>query len=124
MIVYEGDPAVHLERVAAIADGAQANVSRLDFGVHTGTHVDAPVHFLEGAPGSESIRVDTLIGAAEVVDATSADGNFDREALERLDIPDGTERVLLKTPNGRLWARSALEGSDGVPARAVLLDAR
>jgi arylformamidase len=107
MIVYDGDPAVHLERVAAIADGAQANVSRLDFGVHTGTHVDAPVHFLEGAPGSESIRVDTLIGAAEVVDATSADGNFDREALERLDIPDGAERVLLKTPNGRLWARDS-----------------
>ena len=40
-----GDPKVHLERAFSIAEGAAANVSRLDFGVHTGTHVDAPLHF-------------------------------------------------------------------------------
>ena len=49
MIVYEGDPDVHLERVKTIAGGSSANVSRLDFGVHTGTHIDAPVHFIDGA---------------------------------------------------------------------------
>jgi arylformamidase len=107
MIVYEGDPDVHLERVSSIAEGAQANVSRLDFGVHTGTHIDAPVHFLDGGPASESVPVDALIGAAEVVDATSADRDFDEEALARLDIPEGAERVLLKTPNGRLWERDS-----------------
>jgi arylformamidase len=107
MIVYEGDPAVHLERVASIAAGDKANVSRLDLGVHTGTHIDAPIHFLEGAPASESIRVETLIGDAEVIDATSADGDFDDAALDRLGIPEGAERILLKTPNGRLWERDS-----------------
>ena len=43
MPVYPGDPAVHLERVQD-----RPAVSRLDFGVHSGTHVDAPVHFIEG----------------------------------------------------------------------------
>src|SRR5437899_929370 len=50
MVTYPGDPEVELVREHSIADGAAANVSRLDFGVHTGTHVDAPLHFIEGAP--------------------------------------------------------------------------
>jgi arylformamidase len=50
MAVYEGDPPVTLERTASMDAGSLCNVSRLDFGVHTGTHIDAPVHFLEGGP--------------------------------------------------------------------------
>jgi arylformamidase len=106
MIVYEGNPGVELERVDSIANGAHANVSRLELGTHTGTHVDAPVHFLDGAPGSEGIELEPLIGAAVVVDATSLEADLDEDALARLDIPAGVERVLLKTPNGRLWAQN------------------
>jgi arylformamidase len=105
MIVYEGNPVVHLERVDSIAKGAHANVSRLDLGVHTGTHVDAPMHFIDGAPGSESLQLEPLMGPAVVVDATSQVGDLDCEALARVDIPEGAERILLKTSNGRLWAR-------------------
>jgi arylformamidase len=43
MPIFTGDPAVTLERVSALADGAVANVSRLDLGLHTGTHLDAPM---------------------------------------------------------------------------------
>jgi arylformamidase len=103
MIVYEGNPGVELERVDSIPDGAHANVSRLELGVHTGTHVDAPLHFIEGAPGSESLELEPLIGPATVVDATSAAGDLDAATLESLDIPAGIERLLLKTTNGRLW---------------------
>jgi arylformamidase len=46
---------------------APANVSRLDFGLHTGTHVDAPVHFIVGAPGAEELPLDVLVGPAVVV---------------------------------------------------------
>ena len=42
---WPGDPSVVLERTNKIEEGANANVSRLDLGVHTGTHVDAPFHF-------------------------------------------------------------------------------
>jgi arylformamidase len=105
MIVYEGNPGVELERVQSIADGAHANVSRLELGVHTGTHVDAPLHFVDDGPGSESIALEPLIGPAVVVDATSLDRDADAAALAELDIPAGAERVLLKTQNGRLWER-------------------
>jgi arylformamidase len=105
MIVYEGNPGVHLERVDSIPDGAHANISRLDLGVHTGTHVDAPIHFIEGAPGSESVELAPLIGPAFVVDAMEATADLDEQTLAGLNIPRGAERVLLKTKNGRLWER-------------------
>lgn len=101
MVTYPGDPTVCLERVSAIADGAIANLSRLDFGVHTGTHVDAPVHFLDGAPAAEALPLDALVGPARVVDATAVTGRLDADALRPLDLG---ERVLLKTRNSELWA--------------------
>lgn len=107
MIVYEGDPDVALERVASMEAGAVCNVSRLDFGVHTGTHIDAPVHFIEGAPGAEAIPLDALLGAAFVVDATHVTSDIDAGTLARLAMPAGVERVLFKTPNSRLWDRLA-----------------
>ena len=55
MPVYDRNPGVRLERARSIADGDAVNISRLDLGVHTGTHVDAPVHFIEGG---ERHRVD------------------------------------------------------------------
>ena len=69
MVTYPGDPQVRLERVASIADGAAANVSKLDLGVHSGTHVDAPVHFIEGAAGTEELLLDVLLGPCVVVAA-------------------------------------------------------
>ncbi|HMJ00523.1 MAG TPA: cyclase family protein [Gaiellaceae bacterium] len=100
MVTYPGDPQVRLERVASIADGAPANVSKLDFGVHSGTHVDATVHFIEGAAGAEQLSLDVLLGPCVVV-AT--------EGLSRSDVaraPEGAERVLFKTSNSELWAQN------------------
>src|SRR5215216_2896512 len=73
MVTYPGDPAVTLERVTSLANGAAVNLSRLDFGVHSGTHVDAPVHFIDGAPAAEALPLDVLIGSARVLDLTAAD---------------------------------------------------
>lgn len=111
MVTFEGDPLVHLERVSAMADGAVCNVSRLDFGVHSGTHVDAPVHFIDGAAGIEAVALDALVGPALVVDATGVDGAFDRAVIDRLSIPTGTERLLFRSRNSTLWDKPAFDGS-------------
>jgi arylformamidase len=105
MIVYEGDPTVVLQRALSIADGATANVSRLDFGVHSGTHVDAPVHFIEGAAGAETLPLDVLVGPAYVVDATEVQGVLDEDALRGLALSEHAERLIFKTTNSRLWER-------------------
>jgi arylformamidase len=103
MIVYDGDPDVHLERVKTIAGGSSANVSRLDFGVHTGTHVDAPGHFIDGAAGAETLPLDALLGPVYVVDATALQGNIDASALGVLKIPADAVRLIFKTTNSELW---------------------
>jgi arylformamidase len=104
MVVYAGDPEVHLERVASLAEGDLANISRLDLGVHTGTHVDAPLHFFDGAAGVESLPLDVLLGPAEVVDATGVEGDLDEPALRSLRLPRAG-RLIFKTTNSELWKR-------------------
>jgi arylformamidase len=125
MPIYAGDPGVELERASSIAEGGHANVSKLSMGVHTGTHVDAPVHFIEGAPGMEGVPLDALYGPAVVVDATAVVADSLGEAeLEGLDIAAGAERVLLKTRNSELWARPEFTRDfvrlDGSGARFVV----
>ncbi len=104
MLHYPGDPAISLERVSSLADGATANISKLEFGVHTGTHVDAPLHFIDEGDAADALRLSSLIGPADVVDATSIeDGPIDDRALSGLDIPATCTRLLLKTRNSQLW---------------------
>jgi arylformamidase len=102
MPVYPGDPEVELERVESLADGAIANVSRLAFGVHTGSHVDAPLHFLDGAADVESLPVDVLVGPVRVLDLTAVETAVGAADLEPFDLG---ERILLRTRNSELWAR-------------------
>jgi len=111
MPVFLGDPPVRIELAQAIAEGASCNVTRLDMGAHTGTHVDAPVHFIEGGSGADALPLEALIGPAWVVDGTRLTGEIDEGALDGLDIPDDESRLLFKTPNSALWDRDAF--SDG-----------
>src|ERR671932_1918195 len=66
--VYPGDPGIEVASWMAIARGDPADVSALSLGAHTATHVDAPAHFIEGAPGVTSLPLDALLGEALVVE--------------------------------------------------------
>lgn len=101
---WPGDPKAVIERVSAITDGANANVSRMDMGVHTGTHVDAPLHFIDGSSAVEAMNLEVLIGPARVVQVADDVNVIDREVLEKLELPTGTTRVLFKTRNSKYWA--------------------
>ena len=107
MVVYDGDPQVRIERVMEIARGDLANLSRMELGTHTGTHVDAPLHFVDGGAGADRLPLDALVGPAVVADARGAPGDIDAAALAALGVPPGTERLLLRTRNGDLWDRGA-----------------
>jgi len=113
MIVYPGDPEVRLERVSSIEDGDGFNLSRLDLGVHSGTHVDAPLHFLADGAAVETLPLDVLVGPCVVVDG-----------LDAAAVPRGAERVLFKTQNGRLWERDEFTEDfaelDGEAAQALV----
>lgn len=97
-LVYPGNPAIHIELQQAIAKGAGANVSHVDFGSHTGTHVDAPRHFFDDGAGVDQIPLDVLIGQAMVVSFGDDVRAVTRGDLERLDLT-GVQRLLLHTRN-------------------------
>jgi arylformamidase len=105
MIVWPSDPPVELERVSSMNAGAHANVSRLGCGVHTGTHVDAPNHFLNDDRTVESLPLEVLTGPARVVQLPDDVTVVTSEVLEKAGIPAGTVRLLLKTRNSLFWKR-------------------
>ncbi len=102
MVIYEGDPGVQITPHLQIAQGDPANVSVLSMGSHTGTHLDAPAHFLHGAPTLDRLPLEILVGPA-LVAAVTADRLIGRKELERLPL-EGHTRLLLKTRNSALWA--------------------
>jgi len=105
MPVWPGDPAVVLEKVSSMDAGAHDNVSRLACGVHTGTHVDAPHHFLNDHRTVESLALDILVGPAQVVQLPDEVKLVNADVLEKVALTAGTERLLLKTSNSHLWER-------------------
>lgn len=122
--VFAGDPVFHRVLAISMADGAVCNVSRIDFGAHTGTHVDAPGHFIAGGNGVDETPLDALIGPAWVVDASDATGTIDRATLERLPIPSGETRLIFRTGRADLWDRPGFAtdfvGLDAEAARALV----
>jgi arylformamidase len=99
MVAWPGSPNVETPFFLQLADGDPANATRLSLDVHCGTHVDAPLHQIDGAAPMASMALDDLCGPAVVAEI----GDVRRIGPAELAaaIPDGTVRVLLKTSNSR-----------------------
>jgi arylformamidase len=102
MPTYEGEPGPTLEFLKSMAKGDQANVSVLSLGSHTGTHIDAPSHFVHGGASLDGLALDTFVGPARVVEY-KGEGHITAAELTALDVPTDCERILFKTKNGSLW---------------------
>jgi arylformamidase len=101
--VWPGDPPIAVRSLSSIAAGDPANVSHLSAGVHIGTHVDAPLHFIDGGSTADELPLGVLIGEAWVVDVGEA-ATIDAEVLEGAGIEPAAERLLFKTRNQQVWA--------------------
>src|SRR5437899_12866880 len=102
MPIYEGDPAVEIAAWSALRKGDSANVSFLHFGAHTGTHVDAPAHFIEGARKIDALSIETLIGPARVIRVPDEMTEIDPGFHVGWDLKQ-MERVLLHTRKSCFW---------------------
>ncbi len=97
MVHWPGDAPFERRPTESIANGAEANVSEISGSAHSGTHVDAPVHYLPGAPGIDAIPITATVGRARVIAIR------DPELIRRGELEPHRiarhERVLFKTRN-------------------------
>ncbi|HLP44239.1 MAG TPA: cyclase family protein [Candidatus Nanoarchaeia archaeon] len=82
--------------------GDVCNDSNIRMGMHTGTHIDAPLHFVKNGKSIDSLPLETFIGDVLVVELPDAN-EISAEQLDSLTIPENTERILFKTKNSKLW---------------------
>jgi len=101
---WPGSPPTELTRRRDMARGDAVNDSTLSCGVHTGTHVDAPLHFLADGADVTLLSLDVLIGPAVVAALPDAEV-ITAGDLEALDLPIDTQRLLLRTRNSEDWRR-------------------
>ncbi len=105
MPVYEGDPGVNVDSWKALDRGDSANVSALHLGAHTGSHVDAPAHFIAGARKVDALPLDVLIGPARVVRVPDEVREIGPDLIAQSNLR-GVERVLFHTRNSAFWEES------------------
>jgi arylformamidase len=103
---YPGDPGIEIKSWLTLAKGDAANVSLINFGLHSGTHVDAPAHFIEGGGRVESLPLESLIGEAEVVEVPDHVGVID-QSFVTANCVRGSQRILFKTRNSAFWDNTA-----------------
>ena len=106
--IWPGDPKLELRWAAQIEHGDAVNLTALSMGVHTGTHIDAPLHFLAGGNSIDQLPLESLIGEAQVIAIPEEVNLITGEVLQnwvKLSAP----RVLFKTKNSRLWGTSQFE---------------
>jgi arylformamidase len=104
MVHWPGDAAVNIAKVEDMENGDSHNLSRLAFSSHTGTHIDAPRHFIKEGISIDKIPLETFIGRARVIEIADSRTVTPAE-LERYNIKKG-ERILLKTKNSDLCWQS------------------
>jgi len=103
MPIWPGSHGLRLERSRSFAMGDAETVTRLEMDVHCGTHVEGPLHFIEGAASVDSYPLSAFVGPAWVAHLPHARTIGPPELLDAA-IPDGVDRLLLRTGNSAYWA--------------------
>jgi arylformamidase len=101
--VWPGDPSVSMNRVRKIEKGDNANVTHISLSAHTGTHVDAPYHFVPGGNTLEFVPLDVMVGRVYVLHLPT-ESLITADVLKGVNIPANTHRLLFRTSNSEFWA--------------------
>ena len=108
MVHWPGDAGIRVEKVRDMAQGAVCNVSSLAMGAHTGTHMDAPLHFLRNGKSLDTLPLEATIGPARVIEIKDRE-SIKAEELQPHKIKSG-ERILFKTLNSKKsWKTDAFD---------------
>ena len=101
--VYDGDPETRAQRIKSIENGDGYNLTEISMSVHSGTHIDAPLHFYDEGSSIDNIRLNTFFGKCTVI---SVSGILTGEDMERL-LPYCKRRVLFHGEGNTFISHSA-----------------
>ncbi|HST07911.1 MAG TPA: cyclase family protein [Gemmatimonadaceae bacterium] len=105
--VYEGDAPMKFDFLKNMRRGDGFTLSAYSMGAHSGTHVDAPMHFVRDGASIDQLSLDPFIGPARVIDIPDAVQSIDAAELDRHQWR-GAERVLFRTRSSvRGWMSSS-----------------
>ncbi len=103
MPVWPASMPITFDQISDLQKGDPHTDTDLHLSAHTGTHIDAPAHFVKGGKNLSDFPLSRLIGPALVVELSDIDVITDLD-LAGLEIPKGTARLLIKTKNSDLWS--------------------
>src|SRR6266567_2915036 len=126
--VYQGDAPMKFDFLKDMRKGDKLTLSVYSLGAHSGTHIDAPMHFVANGAAIDQVALDPLIGAARVIEIPDSVQAIDAAELNRHDWK-GAKRVLFRTRSTqRGWMDSAQFHKDftyiAPDAAQILADAR
>ncbi len=102
--VWPGSPGLQIDRLLDMEKGDEATVSLIHMEAHTGTHIDAPLHFVKGGKTITDIPLDKLIGDCLLVQIENC-LSIGPLQLEKIPL-DGVKKLLIKTDNQNIWKNS------------------
>lgn len=102
MVQWPGDTPLEITRVKDVDHGDSHTLSNIVMGSHTGTHIDAPLHYIHGGESIDEMPLDTAVGNARVIEISDTKSIKPAELIQH-NINHG-ERILFKTQNSlRVW---------------------
>jgi arylformamidase len=102
MPVWPGEPELVIKQFQSLADGDIANVTRVEMMVHTGTHLDAPCHFVDGRSSVDELPLEVLVGPVRVIELPDECDLITETVLKSIDF-EGMDRIIFKTRNSQYW---------------------
>lgn len=106
MPVWPGDPPAEITPISAITQGDSVNISQLNMGVHCGTHIDAPKHFIDGGSTVEQIPLEKLIGTVLVLEIDPTVNVITDVILKQhpdINLLKQASKIIFRTRNSSLW---------------------
>jgi arylformamidase len=104
--VYDGDAAMAFTFLKDMRKGDALTLSSFSLGAHSGTHIDAPMHFVADGASIDRVPLAPLIGPARVIDVADGVQSIDAAELDRHPWR-GAQRILFRTrSSGRGWMGS------------------
>ena len=97
----------HFKRVLSFANGDSWTQTEINMDIHTGTHIDSPLHRIKGGASIDKLPLKAMMGPAFVAFLPKVKAITSRD-LENLNMPRGTTRLLFRTSNSDFWSKEKI----------------